>query len=245
IQEILKLDERIPQVTDARHAPRFAGRIELAGVTFRYAPDLEPVLQDASLRIEPGERIGVVGRTGAGKSTLVSLVPRFYDPEGGALLIDGVDVREFDLASLRRQVSLVMQEPVLFYGSILDNIRYGDPDASIERVWDVADAAHVTEFVERLPDGIDTELGERGATLSGGQRQRIAVARAMLADAPILILDEPTTGLDRKSERLVLDGLARLSEGRTTIVISHHEAALRDVSRVVHVVDHHLIESKG
>jgi ABC-type multidrug transport system ATPase subunit len=135
-----------------------------------------------------------------------------------------------------------LQEPVLFFGSILDNIKYGDPAASDERVWEVAEAAHVVEFLDRLPDGIFTEIGERGATLSGGQRQRVAIARAMLADAPILILDEPTTGLDRESEGLVLDGLARLSHGRTTIVISHHEAALRDVTRIISVADGHLIE---
>lgn len=242
VQEILRLDERVPERTDARIAPRFEGRIELRDVRFRYARGLQPVLEQANLIVEPGERIGIVGRTGAGKSTLVSLIPRFYDPEQGEVLIDGVNVRAFELGSLRRQVSLVLQEPVLFFGSILDNIRYGDPDASLERVLEVAAAAHVTEFVDRMPNGIDTEVGERGATLSGGQRQRIAIARAMLADAPILILDEPTTGLDRESEALVLDGLARLSQGRTTIVISHHEAALRDVTRLVHVVDGELIE---
>ena len=242
VQEILKLDERVPEVAGARVASRFEGRIELRDVRFAYAPELGLVLDHASLVIEAGEHVGIVGRTGAGKSTLVSLIPRFYDPEQGAVLVDGVDVREFELSSLRRQVSLVLQEPVLFFGSILDNIRYGDPGASVERVLEVAEAAHVTEFVDRLTNGLDTEVGERGATLSGGQRQRISIARAMLADAPILILDEPTTGLDRESEALVLDGLARLSRGRTTIVISHHEAALRDVTRLVHVVDGQLIE---
>jgi ABC-type multidrug transport system fused ATPase/permease subunit len=212
-------------------------------VTFRYAPELEPVLEDASMRIEAGEHVGIVGRTGAGKSTLVSLIPRFYDPECGAVRIDGIDVRDMQLASLRQQVSLVLQDPVLFHGSVYDNISYGNPEAPLERVLQVADLAHVTEFLDRLPNGIDTTVGERGATLSGGQRQRIAVARAMLADAPILILDEPTTGLDHDSEAMVLDGLALLSRGRTTIVISHHEAALRDVTRVVHVADHGLVES--
>lgn len=242
VQEILKLDERVPERIEAMVAPRFAGRIELRDVTFRYSPDAPLVLEAATLLVEPGERIGIVGRTGAGKSTLASLIPRFYDPEHGTVLVDDIDVRDLELASLRRQVSLVLQEPVLFFGSILDNIKYGDPDAPIERVWEVAEAAHVVEFLDRLPDGLLTEVGERGATLSGGQRQRIAIARAMLADAPILILDEPTTGLDRESESLVLDGLARLANGRTTIVISHHEAALRDVTRIVHVADGHLIE---
>jgi ABC-type multidrug transport system fused ATPase/permease subunit len=194
------------------------------------------------MHIEAGEHVGIVGRTGAGKSTLVSLIPRFYDPECGAVVIDGMDVRDMELASLRQQVSLVLQDPVLFHGSVRDNISYGNPGASIDRVLQVADLAHVSEFLDRLPNGIDTTVGERGATLSGGQRQRIAVARAMLADAPILILDEPTTGLDHDSEAMVLDGLALLSRDRTTIVISHHEAALRDVTRVVHVDDHRLVE---
>lgn len=242
VGEILGIHEKVPQRVDAETAPHFSGRIELRGVTFRYSPDLEPVLRDASLVVEPGEHVGIVGRTGAGKSTLMSLIPRFYDPESGAILIDGHDIRDFELASLRRQISLVLQEPVLFYGSILENIQYGDPAASMDRILEVAEAAHVTEFLARLPHGIDTMLGERGATLSGGQRQRIAVARAMLADAPILILDEATSGLDRDSEEYVLDGLARLSAGRTTFVISHHSAALRDVTRVVTVDDGYLIE---
>jgi subfamily B ATP-binding cassette protein MsbA len=243
VEDILKLEDRVPEKPNAIVAPRFRGQIELNDVTFRYAPELVPVLESASLRIEAGEHIGIVGRTGAGKSTLVSLIPRFYDPERGAILIDGCDVRDMELASLRRQVSLVLQDAVLFHGSVYDNIRYGDPEASDERIAQVAALAHVTEFLERLPNGIDTTVGERGTTLSGGQRQRIAIARAMLSNAPILILDEPTTGLDHESEDLVLDGLEQLSRDRTTIVISHHEAALRDVTRVIHVVDHRLVET--
>ena len=241
VDEMLRVDAQITDRANARAAPTLSGRVELHGVSFAY-PGASEVLTDASLIVEPGEHIGIVGRTGAGKSTLVSLIPRFYDPDRGAVLVDGTDIREYKLASLRRQVSLVLQEPVLFYGSILDNIRYGDPHAPIERVWEVAEAAHVTEFLERMPKGIFTVLGERGATLSGGQRQRIAVARAMLCDAPILILDEPTTGLDRESEALVLDGLARLSQGRTTFVISHHDAALSRVDRLFEVCDGKLQE---
>jgi subfamily B ATP-binding cassette protein MsbA len=242
VEDILKIEDRVPERPDAAPAPRFRGVIELRDVTFRYAPELDPVLVGASMRLEAGEHVGIVGRTGAGKSTLVSLIPRFYDPESGTVLIDGIDVRDMAIASVRQQVSLVLQDPVLFHGSVYDNISYGDPEASPERVLQAADLAHVTEFLDRLPNGIDTTVGERGATLSGGQRQRIAIARAMLADAPILILDEPTTGLDHASEAMVLDGLAMLSRGRTTIVISHHEAALRDVTRVIHVEDHRLVE---
>jgi subfamily B ATP-binding cassette protein MsbA len=242
VEDILNQEARIPEVAEPVVIPRFAGRVELDDVTFQYPGGIVPVLEDASLTIEPGEHIGIIGRTGAGKSTLVSLIPRFYDADSGAIRVDGVDVREMDLASLRRQVSLVLQEPVVFFGTIMDNIRYGNPDATDDDVWRAAEAAHVTEFLDRLPDGLDTVVGERGATLSGGQRQRICVARAILADAPILILDEPTTGLDRESEEFVLDGLAQLSQGRTTIVISHHEPALRDVHRIIHIADRHISE---
>ena len=243
VDEVLGIREQVPRHPDAVIAHRFEGRVELRDVTFRYSANLGTVLREASIVVEPGEHIGIVGRTGAGKSTLMSLIPRFYDPESGAVLIDGRDIREYELSSLRRQVSLVLQDPVLFYGSILENIRYGDPTASDEQVMEVVEAAHVGEFLTRLPYGIDTVIGERGATLSGGQRQRVAVARAMLADAPILILDEATSGLDAESEEFVLDGLARLSAGRTTFVISHHVAALRDVTRVVNIDDGRLVEN--
>jgi len=242
VHEMLKNEQQLPVHPSARPAPRLTGRVELRDITFCYPGASRPVLRGANLVVEAGEHIGIVGRTGAGKSTLVSLVPRFYDPGAGAVLVDGIDVRHLELPTVRRQVSLVLQDPVLFYGTILDNMLYGDPEATVERVWDVAAAAHVTEFLERLPDGMLTMLGERGATLSGGQRQRIAIARAMLADAPILILDEPTTGLDRESEGLVLDGLHRLTEGRTTFVISHHDAALANVDRILDVRDGQLHE---
>jgi ATP-binding cassette, subfamily B, bacterial len=244
VEEILAVEEQVPQREDPIRMDRAVGAIDIVDVTFRYLPELPPVLEHATLHIAPGERVGIVGRTGVGKSTLISLIPRFYDPQDGTVLMDGVNVRDLELTELRRQVSIVLQEPMLFFGSILDNIRYGDVDAPMERVWECVRAAHVDEFLDRLPNGIDTSVSERGSTLSGGQRQRIAVARAMLADAPILILDEPTTGLDRKSEAFVLDGLERLSKGRTTFVISHHEPVLRNVSRVIHVVDGRLVEGE-
>src|SRR5262249_37969455 len=150
------------------------------------------VLRQVNLRVTAGEKIGIVGRSGAGKSTLMSLIPRFYDPAEGAVLVDGTDVRAFRVASVRKQVSLVRQEPVLLHGTIMDNILYGNPAASVADVERVAEAAHVMEFARKLPDGLMTRIGERGASLSGGQRQRITIARAMLADASILILDEPT-----------------------------------------------------
>jgi subfamily B ATP-binding cassette protein MsbA len=232
VLEALEVDERVPERPGAI-AVRLRGGIEFRDVTFRYADDREPVLRHVSLRVEPGEHIGIVGPTGAGKSTFVSLIPRFYDAEAGTVLVDGIDVRDFELASLRSQVTLVLQEPVLFHGTILDNIRYGVPEASVDEVLEVAEAAHVTEFLAELPNGLLTDIGERGATLSGGQRQRIAIARALLRDSPIVILDEPTTGLDAESELLVLEGLSRLCRDRTTFVISHKPAPLAGLHRVL------------
>jgi subfamily B ATP-binding cassette protein MsbA len=243
LDQVLQVDDRLPMPALPIVPGPLKGHIELRDVTFRYAADLDPVLEHVNFVVDPGEHVGLVGRTGVGKSTLVSLIPRFYDVQAGAVLVDGIDVRNLELTGLRRQVSLVLQEAALFHGTVLDNIRYGDPDASMERVAAVVEAAHVSEFLDRLPNGLDTVVGERGATLSGGQRQRIAIARAMLTDAAILILDEPTTGLDRQSATLVLDGLAQLARGRTTIVISHQELALRDVDRVVHIVDRRLVDS--
>jgi subfamily B ATP-binding cassette protein MsbA len=235
VLEVLNADERLPEPHNPPKVSRVAGAVELRDVTFSYAPDLEPVLRNVSMSVEPGEHIGIVGPSGAGKSTFVGLVPRFYDPQEGAVLMDGTDVRSLNLSSVRSQVGLVLQDPILLFGSILDNIRYGDPEAPIERVMEAAEAANVTEFLDTLPDGLLTEIGERGARLSGGQRQRITIARAMLRNAPILILDEPTTGLDPESERLVLGGLRRLAEGRTTFVISHHTTPLVGVNRILSV----------
>jgi ATP-binding cassette subfamily B protein len=233
VLEVLNTQERVPERRGARKVSQLTGAVEFRDVSFRYDQDLEPVFSNLSVRVDPGQRIGIVGPSGAGKSTFVSLIPRFYDPQGGAVLVDASDVRELELRSLRAQVSIVLQEPILFYGSILDNIRYGDRSASMKRVLEAAEAANVTEFVESLPDGLNAEIGERGTRLSGGQRQRIAIARAMLRGAPILILDEPTTGLDGASESLVLEGTRRLAEGRTTFVISHHQAPLVDVDVVL------------
>ena len=174
-----------------------------------------------------------MGATGSGKTSLVSLIPRFYDPLGGRVCIDGVDVREFTLQSLREQIGLVLQEAVLFHGTIYDNIAYGRLDASSEDIYRAADAANATEFIQRLPEGFETVVGERGASLSGGQRQRIAIARALVRDAPILILDEPTVGLDMETEALVLQALRRLMRGRTTFVIAHHLSTVRDADTIV------------
>jgi subfamily B ATP-binding cassette protein MsbA len=235
-----------PQVTDqpgARPARRLRGEIEFRGVGFSYRPD-QPVLKEISFRARPGERIGIVGSTGAGKSTLASLVPRFYDPVTGTVLIDGEDVRQYTLASLRRQVALVLQESLLFHGTMRDNIAYGQPDASQETIEAAARAANAHAFIQELPDGYDALVGERGATLSGGQRQRIAIARAMLRDAPILILDEPTSGLDTEVETLVMEALQRLMAGRTTLIIAHRLSTIRRADRIL-VLEHGRILEAG
>ncbi len=233
---VLDTDPGVKDEPGARPAPRLRGAIELRTVSFGYQPD-QPVLQDVSLRIEPGQTVAIVGATGAGKSSLAALVPRFYDVNAGSVAIDGTDVRRYTLRSLRAQIALVLQESVLFHASVFDNIAYGNPSASNAQVRAAARDAHAEEFILTLPNGFDTVLGERGATLSGGQRQRIAVARALVRDAPIVILDEPTTGLDSQTEGLLLDALGRLSAGRTTILIAHQLSTVQNADVIV-VLDH-------
>jgi ABC-type multidrug transport system fused ATPase/permease subunit len=202
------------------------------------------VLQEINLEVAPSEMVAVVGPTGAGKSTLLSLIPRFFDPQRGRVLIDGLDVRTLQLASLRAQIAIVSQQPLLFDGTIFANIAYGRKDASEDAVLRAADAALVTEFAQRLPDGWDTEVGEHGAALSGGERQRISVARALVRDAPILILDEPTSALDPEAELLLMDALRNLTAGRTTFVIAHRMSTVADADRVL-VLDHGRIAEQG
>ncbi len=220
VQEVLDIQPDVRDLPGARPAPQLRGAVRFEGVNFSYAKNT-PVLQNIWARVEPGMTVALVGPTGSGKSTLIGLIPRFHDPQNGQVLIDGIDVRRFTLRSLRDQISLVLQEPVLFNATIRDNIVYGRAGASDVAVLRAARAANVEEFVRRLPDGYGTVLGERGGTLSGGQRQRIAIARAIVRDAPILLLDEPTSGLDTESEALVMDALRHLMEGRTTFVIAH------------------------
>src|SRR5213596_2538607 len=216
------LDEQpeVPERADARPIARAAGRLAFRQVCFAYGPD-RPVLHDVSCDIAPGTRLGIVGATGAGKTTLISLLTRFYDPTEGQILLDDVDLREYKLADLRRQFAVVLQEPVLFSFSIADNIAYAAPGASRDQIVAAAQAANAHEFIERLPQGYETEVGERGVKLSGGQRQRIALARAFLKDSPVLILDEPTSSVDAKTESAIVEALERLKQGRTVIVISH------------------------
>ena len=214
-------------------------------MTFRYPtrPDVSALL-DFRLDVSPGETLAVVGPSGAGKSTLFQLALRFYDPQSGAVRVDGVDLRETDPAAVRTRIGLVPQETIIFAASARDNLRYGRWEASEDELWDAAESANAAEFLRRLPEGLDTYLGEGGARLSGGQRQRVAIARALLRDAPLLLLDEATSSLDAESERLVQISLERLFEGRTTIVIAHRLATVRAADRIV-VMDHGRIVEEG
>jgi ATP-binding cassette subfamily B protein len=210
------------------------GQLAFEGVTFRYPSRLETAaLYDFSLKVEPGQTVAIVGPSGAGKSTLFQLAERFYDPQAGAVKLDGVPLPSADPADVRRRIALVPQEGILFAADARDNLRYGNWNASDEQIWDAARAANAETFLRELPQGLDTFLGEDGARLSGGQRQRIAIARALLRDAPILLLDEATSALDAESERLVQDALDRLMASRTTLVIAHRLATVRQADRIV------------
>jgi ATP-binding cassette, subfamily B, bacterial len=226
IREILETHNEIKDVPGARRAPKFKGGIEFDHVSFSYEPST-PVLKDVSFKIEPGQVAALVGPTGAGKSTVISLIPRFYDPTAGVVKIDGQDVRRFLQTSVRQQISFVLQETVLFHGPIWNNIAYGKPEATRAEILRAAEMANAREFIDKLPDGYNTILGERGVTLSGGQRQRIAIARAIIRNTPILILDEPSSGLDAAAEKLVFEALDRLMEGKTSIVIAHRLSTIR------------------
>jgi ATP-binding cassette, subfamily B, bacterial len=221
------------------------GRIAFDHVLFRYPTRPEvSALHDFSLTIEPGETVAVVGPSGAGKTTLFQLIQRFYDPESGAVLVDGVALPSADPADVRARIAMVPQETIIFAASARDNLRYGRWEASDDQLWAAADAANASEFLRKLPDGLDTYMGEGGARLSGGQRQRMAIARAILRDAPILLLDEATSALDAESERLVQDALERLMENRTTIVIAHRLATVRAADRII-VMDGGQIVEQG
>jgi subfamily B ATP-binding cassette protein MsbA len=220
IREVLETEHEIRDLPGARRAPAFRGAVELKDVSFAYEQEY-PILKQVSMKVEPGQRVALVGPTGAGKTTIINMIPRFYDPDTGAVKIDGIDVKLLQQQSLRRQISFVLQETLLFHGPIWYNIAYGKPGASRAEILEAAHLANAHEFIEQMPQGYDTVIGERGMTLSGGQRQRIAIARAVIRNTPILILDEATTGLDSVSEKLVHEALDRLMEGKTSIVIAH------------------------
>ena len=241
VRGILELHLSIPERPDAREPGRLRGAVEFDHVAFAY-DQATPVLRDVSFSIAAGQFVGMVGTTGGGKSTIVGLIPRFYDPTAGRVLIDGLDVRDYKLQRLRDQIGFVLQETVLFRGTIRANIAYGRPDASEEELVEAARLANAHEFIVRMPDGYDTQVGERGETLSGGQRQRIGIARALIRNSPILILDEPTAALDSESERIVIEALERLMKGRTVITIAHRLSTIRDADKVLVLKDGSIAE---
>jgi subfamily B ATP-binding cassette protein MsbA len=242
IQEVLRTKRDIEDLPGAVPAPPFQGSIEFDHVAFGYGPK-SPVLHDVSFRIAPGEMAALVGPTGSGKSTITSLVARFYDPTAGVVKIDGFDIRHLQQSTLRQQIGFVLQETLLFHGTIATNIAYGKSGATMEEIVRAAELANASEFIDKMPDGYDTVVGERGVTLSGGQRQRIAIARALIRSLPILILDEPTTGLDAESEQLVFDALGRLMEGKTSIVIAHRLATIQRADRIFVIEGGEIVET--
>jgi subfamily B ATP-binding cassette protein MsbA len=241
VRELLDVESRIRDRPGAREAPRFKGLVEFDRVGFSYNGG-SPALSGVSVRIEPGQVAALVGPSGAGKSTLASLVPRFYDPVSGSVRIDGVDIRDYTLKSLRDQISFVLQDTLLFRASIWDNIAYGRPDADPEDTVRAATLANAHEFIMNMPEGYATMVGDRGMSLSGGQRQRIAIARAIVRNTPILILDEPTAALDAAAEQAVVEALDRLMDGRTSIVIAHNLNAIRRADVIFVVNDARIVE---
>jgi ABC-type multidrug transport system fused ATPase/permease subunit len=242
IGDVLDRTPSVMDAPDAVDAPPLRGQVEFDNVNFAYRSEINesdepqferPALSNIRFRIEPGQTVALVGHTGAGKSTIIQLLPRLYDPDSGHILIDGQDIRKYTISSLRDQVSVVLQETTLFNGTVAENIAYGRANATLDEIVEAAKLANAHEFIVNLPDGYDAMLGERGANLSGGQRQRLAIARAFVRNAPILILDEPTTGLDSESSSLVLEALRTLMHGKTTIIISHDLSLVRQADQII------------
>ncbi|MDV7190267.1 ABC transporter ATP-binding protein [Mycolicibacterium fortuitum] len=241
VNALLTAETSVEEKPDAIDAGRIKGAISFERVAFSY-DSATPVLRDVTFEVEPGQLVGVVGHTGSGKSSLVSLIPRFYDPSMGTVRVDGVDLREYKLHELRSQIAYVLQDTVLFRGTIRDNIAFGRPDADHDEIVEMAKLANAHEFISEMPQGYDSPVGERGLTLSGGQRQRIGIARALIRDSPILILDEPTAALDAESERLVMSALQRLMKDRTVITIAHRLSTIRDADKIVVLEEGRVVE---
>ncbi|MCM8833161.1 MAG: ABC transporter ATP-binding protein/permease, partial [Candidatus Omnitrophica bacterium] len=253
IFEVLDTEPQVKEPKKSIKLTRIKGSIEFRNVTFGYDP-YQPVLKNISFKIEPGEVVGIVGKSGSGKTTIVNLLCKFYDIQEGEILIDGKDIREIPSYELRKQIGLVLQEPFTFRGTIAENISYGKPDATFEEIIHSAKIANAHEFIMKLPNAYDTLLGERGAGLSGGEKQRITIARAVLCDPPILILDEATSSVDTESEKKIQEALSFLWKGRTTIIIAHRLSTLKesdkiivlDSGKIVEIGNHNeLMERKG
>ena len=244
---IVKLLNTIPEIKECAHPvnpKKLEGHIEFQHVQFSYSANTAPVISDFTLDIHPGEKVALVGSSGSGKSTLSNLLLRFYDVTGGAILVDGYDVRQFGFEAYRSHIGVVLQEPFLFSGTVRDNIAYAKEDATMEEIEHAAKMANIAEFIKSLPDGYDTMLGENGATLSGGQKQRLAIARAVLKNPSILILDEATSALDTVSEHVVQEALDRLMINRTTLIIAHRLSTIRNADKIV-VLDHGKMIQQG
>jgi ATP-binding cassette subfamily B protein len=247
IQRAFALLDAVPDVTERPHArtlKRAAGAVEFQGVGFAY-DGRNLILDDISFAIEAGTRLGIAGRTGAGKSTLISLLMRFYDPSTGQIFLDGIDVRDYKLDDLRHQFAVVLQEPVLFSTSIAENIAYGRPGASFQEIVAAAKVANAHDFIVDLPNAYDTLVGERGMLLSGGERQRIALARAFLKDAPILILDEPTSSIDVATEAMIMEAMERVMAGRTTVMIAHRLSTLEGCDARLVIEHGRIVNAEG
>jgi ABC-type multidrug transport system fused ATPase/permease subunit len=241
IQTILSADEVIKERAGAVYPGRVKGAVTFDRVSFGYEKD-NPVLREVSFSIAPGEVVGIVGPTGSGKSTVLSLLPRFYDPALGRILIDDIDIADYKVSALRSQIGFVLQDSVLFHGTVRENIAYGRPEASDEEIVAAAKIANAHDFISRMPLGYESVVGERGETLSGGQRQRIAIARAVIRNSPILVLDEPTAALDAESEHLVIEALRNLMKGRTVIMIAHRLSTLVDADKIIVLKDGVVVE---
>ncbi len=245
IDRVFEVFDDVPAVQDRPDAERRTierGEIEFDRVGFRYAEDKPLVLEDVSFRVEPGQRVAVVGESGAGKSTLVTLIPRLFDVTDGALRIDGIDVRDYRIRDLRRRIGIVLQDTILFSGTIRENLRYGRKDATEAEIVEAAEVANAHRFISELSDGYETEIGEHGVSLSGGQRQRISLARAILQDPKVLILDEATSSLDSESENLIVEAMQRVMAGRTSLVIAHRLSTILDADRILVLRQGRLVE---
>lgn len=241
VNALLTAETSVEEKPEAIEPEQIEGAISFERVAFSYDSET-PVLRDVTFDVKPGQLVGVVGHTGSGKSSLVSLIPRFYDPSNGTVRIDGIDLRDYKLHELRRQIAYVLQDTVLFRGTIRDNIAFGRPDADHDEIVEMAKLANAHEFISAMPQGYDSPVGERGLTLSGGQRQRIGIARALIRNSPILILDEPTAALDAESEHLVMSALQRLMNGRTVITIAHRLSTIRDADKIVVLEEGRVVE---